>query len=211
MDKETDVETVRTNETRISFESFPDIELVKEFKNGNEKAFDTLVSRYQTKIYRQAWRMVRNEQDALELSQETFVRAYRALPKFKEKSSFYTWLFRICFNLCLTFLNKSKKEQKVSSIDTMTEERLMFEAVSVKEDMREPSLITKREGLAKAISNAVENLPPQQKLVFMMRQYDDMKNNDIAKTLHLSVGGVKSNYRHAIVKLKEMLKEWLLR
>lgn len=209
MDKETITETVQTTEIRKSFDLFSDRELVREFKNGNENTFDTLVRRYQTKIYQQAWRMVRNEQDALELSQETFVRAFRALPKFKEKSSFYTWLFRICFNLCLTFLNKSKKEQKVSSIDTMTEERIMFEAVSVKEEMREPSLITKRGVLARAISNAVDTLPAQQKLVFMMRQYDDMKNNDIANALHLSVGGVKSNYRHAILKLKEMLKEWL--
>lgn len=209
MDKENTVQTAASTVIKSSFESYPDIKLVREFKSGNESAFDTLVKRYQTKIYQQAWRMVRNEQDALELSQETFVRAFRALPKFKEKSSFYTWLFRICFNLCLTFLNKSKKEQKVSSIDTMTEERLMFEAVSIKEEIKEPSLITKREGLAKAISNAVDNLPAQQKLVFMMRQYDDMKNNDIAKALHLSIGGVKSNYRHAILKLKEMLKELL--
>jgi RNA polymerase sigma-70 factor, ECF subfamily len=209
LDKGNTTEPVQTIDSKVSFEPYSDIELVREFKNGNEHAFDTLVTRYQSKIYQQAWRMVRNEQDALELSQETFVRAYRALPKFKEKSSFYTWLFRICFNLCLTFLSKSKKEQKVSSIDTMTEERLMFEAVTIKDELKEPVTIKRREGLTIAISNAVEQLPTQQKLVFMMRQYDDMKNKDIANALHLSVGGVKSNYRHAILKLKEMLKEWI--
>ena len=209
MEERISLEAVQSGVKRPTIESFSDIELVREFKNGNEQAFDELVKRYQQKIYQQAWRMVRNSEDALELSQETFVRAYRALPKFKEKSSVYTWLFRICFNLCLTFLNKSKKQQNVSSIDTMTEERLMFEAVTIKEELKEPNTISKRQGLAKAISDAVISLPSQQRLVFMMRQYDDMKNDEIAKVLHLSVGGVKSNYRHAIIKLKEILKEWL--
>ncbi len=209
MEERISLEAVQSGVKRPTIESFSDIELVREFKNGNEQAFDELVKRYQQKIYQQAWRMVRNSEDALELSQETFVRAYRALPKFKEKSSVYTWLFRICFNLCLTFLNKSKKQQNVSSIDTMTEERLMFKAVTIKEELKEPNTISKRQGLAKAISDAVISLPSQQRLVFMMRQYDDMKNDEIAKVLHLSVGGVKSNYRHAIIKLKEILKEWL--
>jgi RNA polymerase sigma-70 factor (ECF subfamily) len=184
-----------------------DRELVRDFKKGNENGFDELVRRYEQRIYNVAWRMVRNSEDALELSQETFVRAYRALRKFKEKSSFYTWLYRICFNLCLTFLNKSKKiEQKTESLDTMSEERLMLELDTTKQITNQPEIFKKRQDLAYAISSALDQLPLQQRTVFVMRQYDELDNDEIAKMLDLSIGGVKSNYHHAIKKLQILLK-----
>lgn len=185
-----------------------DQELVREFKKGNENGFDELVRRYQQRIYNLAWRMVRNQEDALELSQEAFVRAYAALRKFKEKSSFYTWLYRICFNLCLTFLKKSKKiEQRTESIDTMTEERLMLELDTTQKIANQPETLKKQQDLAYSISNALNQLPLQQRMVFVMRQYDGFDNNEIAEMLDLSIGGVKSNYHHAIKKLQILLKE----
>jgi RNA polymerase sigma-70 factor (ECF subfamily) len=194
-------------ETR--FESFSDLELVRKFKQGNEKGFDYLVLRYQEKIYGLAYRMVRNEQDAWELSQEAFIRAYKALRKFKEKSSFYTWIYRICINLCLSFLKKSKKEKLVASMETITEDRLLLEAAISKDIKTEPESVMRQQKIAQAISIALEQLPLRQKLVFMMRQYDQLNNEEIAQKLKISLGGVKSNYHHAVKKLQALLNDWI--
>ena len=174
-------------------ELYKDNELLEEFKNGNEKGFDILVLRYQEKVYQVAFRIVRNQEDAWELAQETFIRAYKAIPKFKGKSSFYTWLFRICFNLSITFSKKKQKDRKMISLDTLPEETITLQAVNPKTDMSQPETQIKQNELSKAISNAIELLPVQQKMAFVMRQYDDMKNEEIASALNLSVSGVKSN------------------
>ncbi|MBS4015178.1 MAG: sigma-70 family RNA polymerase sigma factor [Candidatus Latescibacteria bacterium] len=209
MDRDTKVsEKSGKNNRETRFESFSDLELVREFKQGNEKGFDLLVLRYQERIYGLAFRMVRNEHDAWELSQETFIRAYKSLRKFKEKSSFYTWVYRICINLCLSFLKKSKKEKLVSSMETITENRLLLETVISKDITAEPESVVRQQKIAQAISQALEQLPLQQKLVFMMRQYDQLNNEEIAQKLKISLGGVKSNYHHAIKKLQALLKDW---
>ena len=191
------------------FESLSDNDLLEEFRNGNEKGFDILVTRYQTRVYQIAFRMVRNHEDAWELAQETFIRAYKAIPKFKGRSSFFTWLYRICFNLSITFSKKKQKDKKMVSLDALPEETLMLEAVNPQTELSQPEMLNKQHKLSIAIANAIEQLPLQQRLAFTMRQYDDMKNEEIANTLNLSVAGVKSNYHHAVKKLKEILKDWL--
>jgi len=208
-DKDSDkVRSERIETGNQPLESLSDKELLAGFKNGNETAFDILVKRYQTKVYQLAWRMVRNQEDAWELAQETFVRAYQAIPKFRGKSSFYTWLYRICFNLSLTFLKKHKHEKKILSLDTMNEETLVLEPTSIQPSVNEPTTIIKRQEMSLAISNALKLLPAQQRVVFIMRQYDQLQNEEIAQALNLSIGGVKSNYHHAIKKLQGLLKEW---
>ncbi len=209
MDSDTKVSDKKSQDQcqQRSFDSYSDAELVREFKQGNEKGFDTLVLRYQERIYTLAFRMVRNEQDAWELSQEAFIRAYKALRKFQEKCSFYTWIYRICVNLCLSFYKKSNKEKNVASLDTMTEDKLMLESVSV-ETRRSPQAAVKQKKIAQAVEQALAQLPVQQKLVFMMRQYDQLNNEEIAEKLKISLGGVKSNYHHAIRKLQVLLKDW---
>lgn len=197
------------NDKHKALELYSDDELLNEIKNGNEKGFDVLVLRYQERVYQIAFRIVKNQEDAWELAQETFIRAYKAIPKFKGKSSFYTWLFRICFNLSITFSKKKQKDRKMISLDTLPEETITLQAVNPKTEISQPETQIKHNKLAKAISVAIEQLPFQQKQVFMMRQYDDMKNEEIANVLNLSVSGVKSNYHHAIKKLKEILKEWI--
>lgn len=190
-------------------ESYSDQELLEELKNGNETGFDVLVKRYQTRIYQLAWRMVRNQEDAWELAQETFVRAYRAIPKFKGKSSFYTWLYRICFNLSITFSKKKQKDKKMVSLNTLSEDILMLETVNPSNGPRQSEILEKQHKLSSAISKAIGQLPLQQKIVFTMRQYDEMNNEEIANALNISVSGVKSNYYQAIKKLQVLLKEWL--
>lgn len=191
-----------------TLDSYSDSELVREFKQGNEKGFDALVLRYQERIYLLAFRMVRNEQDAWDLAQEAFIRAYKALRKFKEQSSFYTWIYRICFNLCLSFFKKSKKEKNTVSLDDMTEDKLMLQSVTTDSSWR-PETALKQKQIAVAVEQALAQLPTQQKLIFVMRQYDQLNNEEIAEKLNISLGGVKSNYHHAVRKLQVLLKDWI--
>ncbi|MEO0075196.1 MAG: RNA polymerase sigma factor [candidate division WOR-3 bacterium] len=188
---------------------YDDFELVREFKDGNAKAFDLLVLRYQGKILRLAYQMVRNKEDAWDLSQETFLRAYRSLHKFKEKASFYTWIYRICINVCLSFLKKSKREKNISSMDLINENQLVEEKTMYYGTNAEIELRISQQEIAKAISNALEKLPLQQKIIFIMRHYDQLNNEEIAEKLHISINGVKSNYHHAIKKLQKLLKNWI--
>lgn len=191
----------------VSRNACADKELVRAFKQGDEASFDELVRRYQNKIYHLALRMVHNQEVAWDLSQETFVRAYQALPKFKERSSFYTWLFRICFNLCLSYRKKHRKETDVLSLDDMSEETLLLEPIREKTEMQ-PEMLRQRQELAVAIANAVNQLPIQQRKIFIMRQYENFSNDEIAKILNLSIGTVKANYHHALKRLQILLKEW---
>ena len=97
------------------------------------------------------------------------------------------------------------------SLDALPESTLgglMLEVVNTKTELSQPETVAKKNELSIAIANAIEQLPIQQKLAFTMRQYDDMKNEEIATALKLSVSGVKSNYHHAIKKLQGLLKEW---
>ncbi|MEO0083798.1 MAG: RNA polymerase sigma factor [candidate division WOR-3 bacterium] len=193
-----------SNEKQLS-----DNELVSEFTNGNESAFDELVRRHYTKIYQLAFRMVGNAEDAVELAQDTFIRAYKAMPKFNKKSAFYTWLYRICANRCLSFIKKKQKQKTTLSLDSLNEEKQMLSIVSQESTIQEPTTIARQQKMLTAINQAINQLPPRQRAIFMMRQYDDMSNEEIAKVLKLSTGGVKSNYYQAILKLKEMLKDLL--
>jgi RNA polymerase sigma-70 factor (ECF subfamily) len=90
----------------------------------------------------------------------------------------------------------------------MTENRLILESVSNSTEKTEPASIARQTEIATAVCNALEQLPVQQKMVFMMRQYDQLNNEEIAEKLHLSLGGVKSNYHHAVKKLQVLLKDW---
>lgn len=192
-----------------SMDSYNDSELIHEFKDGNTKAFDLLVLRYQEKILKLAYQIVRNKEDAWDLSQETFLRAYRSLHKFKEKASFYTWIYKICINVCLSFIKKSKREKVILSMDLINENQLIEEKTMNYSTNSEIELRIHQQEIAKAISNALEKLPLQQKIVFMMRHYDQLKNEEIAEKLHISISGVKSNYHHAIKKLQKLLKNWI--
>jgi RNA polymerase sigma-70 factor, ECF subfamily len=171
----------------------PDFEVIQRVLAGETAAFDGLVRQYQQEIYRLAYRMTRNAEDAKDLAQETFVRAYRSLGAFRGQSRFSTWLYRIAVNLCLSHL-KSSARQDPAEVD----ERLP--------DARTDSLsVLLDDERDRALAEAIETLPPQQKATLTLRVQQGLGHREIAKILECSEGTAKANYFHAVRALQRKL------
>jgi len=177
-------------------EELSDSELVDLFRQGQEKAFNLLVERHKEKIYYLALRMVRNHQDALDLSQEAFLKAYKSLKNFKGNSSFFTWLYRITCNLCLNFI---KREKFLSLSD-------LRRPLSRTKDS--PDFSYERNQLSQAIDKAISHLPPQQRIAFVLHHYEGLPHQKIAQLLDKREGTIKANYFQAIKKLQRTLKAY---
>jgi RNA polymerase sigma-70 factor (ECF subfamily) len=172
-----------------------DSDLIQKFKEGDEKAFNLLVLRYQKRIYDMIYRMVRNQQDAADLSMEVFVRAYKGLKGFQERSSFYVWLARIAVNLCINFSRRDKFRSFLSIFDLSDKPS----AAS--------SPMEKMEGdeLRSAIDKATESLPARQRSVFVLKFHDGLSHKEISEIMEITEGAVKANYFQAIKKLQKIL------
>jgi RNA polymerase sigma-70 factor (ECF subfamily) len=172
--------------------------LVRRFQKGEEKAFNELVSRYKQRIFHMILKMVRNKEDAKDLSQETFVKAYYGLKGFRLESSFFTWITRIALNLCINFQKREKFRNFISFFE-------MKKPVPVENSSFEDQA---KDELFRAIDNAVLSLPSKQREVFVLRYYQRLPYQEIAEILGKSQGGVKSNYFQAVNKLKKFLARY---
>jgi len=172
--------------------------LVRRFQKGEERAFNELVLKYKEKVFNMILRMVRNKEDAKDLSQETFVKAYFGLKDFRAESSFFTWITRIALNLCINFTKREKFRSFVSFFDL--KKPVLIENSSSQE--------VEKDEMIKAIDDAVLSLPPRQRMVFVLRHYQKNPFKKIAEILGKSEGGVKSNYFQAVNKLKKTLAKY---
>lgn len=175
-----------------------DVLLVNSFQEGNEKAFNDLVSRYRKRIFDMILKMVRNREDAKDLTQETFVKVYLGLKNFKRESSFFTWVTRIAINLCINFRKRERFRSFVSFFDL--KKPLLAEEPSSRDGSKDE--------LSQAIDAAVLSLPPKQRTVFVLRYYQRLPFQKIAEILGKSEGGSKANYFQAIKKLKRSLARY---
>lgn len=175
-----------------------DPELIESFRNGDEQAFNILVARHQERVYWAARRILGSHEDADDLVQEVFLKVYGKLQTFRGGSEFFTWLYRITVNAAL---NASRKRRIVEffHIDALHEP-------AAGDDQSPLGILVRREQ-ATLFDLAVEALPAKQKAVFVMRYQEGMKFDQIASVLGRSVGGVKSNYFHALRKIDRYLKE----
>jgi len=156
------------------------------------------VERYQKRIYFAARKMLHGDHDeADEIAQETFVKAYDALVSFRSESKLYTWLYRITMNAVIQRTRKQKTRQMVG-LDDVTN--------TLESGELDPAGEMLRSETTKLIESAIETLPPKQQRVFMMRFYDELPYEEIAAVTGTSVGGLKANYFHAIRKIGEFLK-----
>ena len=172
-----------------------DSELIGLFLGGKEEAFNRLVLKHKEKVYYLALRILGNHHDAEEASQEAFIKAYRALKKLKERRYFFTWLYRITYNVCMT---KKKTAKFTEPLDSAAELRDTASVQSGEE--------LEKEQLKAAVKEMTWLLPKRQRAVFVMRIYDGMKFEEIAKAVGLTSGGVKANYFNAAQKIKKALR-----
>jgi RNA polymerase sigma factor (sigma-70 family) len=169
-----------------------ELQLIEDFNNGNEQAFNILVLRYKEKIYWIVRRMVVDHDEADDITQNVFIKAYQSLKSFKGDSSFYTWIYRIAVNLSLNEIRR-KKIRRTFTIDE--------EIHQVQSHDAHPLEQLEQQERTQQIREAIERLPDKQKKVFLLRYYEELPYEEIAKILKTSVGGLKANYFHAVKKI----------
>ncbi|MCL4550930.1 MAG: RNA polymerase sigma factor [Bacteroidetes bacterium] len=176
-----------------------DFELVKNFLNGDETAFNSIVRKYQKKIYWHARQMVGNHLDADEVTQEVLIVIFKKLRTFNFNSSLYTWIYKIVSTRSLNQLRK-RKVKKLFFIDDEENEVELRDKKDIIED------ITNREKLEK-VNRVLQKLPPKQRQIFILRNFEQLSYDEIAKITGKSVGGLKANYFHALKKVMELTRE----
>lgn len=176
-----------------------DFELVKRFLDGDEGAFNLIVRKYQKKIYWHARQMLGNHLDADEVTQEVLIVVYKKLGGFNFQSSLYTWIYRIASTRSLNQIRK-RQIARFFSVDDETNEMELKDSADIIED------ISNREKLEK-VQKALKKIPPKQREIFVMRNYDQLSYEEISEITGKSVGGLKANYFHALKKVMELTNE----
>lgn len=175
-----------------------DEEIISEFVKGSRNAFNILVRKYQERIYWVIRKMVVDHDDADDITQEVFLRVYKAVKDFRGESKFFTYLYRIAINLSLNHLSKNKK---------IIERSVKIENTNVSsEDLNADENMDALEK-TKLLEEAIESLPEQQRAVFNMRYYDNLSYEEISEIMKKSTGGMKANYFHALKNIEKFLKK----
>jgi RNA polymerase sigma-70 factor (ECF subfamily) len=186
----------------------PDLVLVQRSQQGDMEAYDELVRRYQDRVYATVYHMTANHEDASDLTQETFIKAYSALRAFKGDSSFYTWVYRIAVNKTINFLKQKKGRFHLSlnDVDMHAEhDREMVELVSDRTPRREVGLSELQEKL----NAALLKLSPAHRLVVTLHDVQGLPHEEIATIMDCNIGTVRSRLFYARQQLQAYLSDYL--
>jgi RNA polymerase sigma-70 factor (ECF subfamily) len=181
-------------ESASVFEALDDAALVAACHEGRQSAFDVIVARHQRAVYQVCYRFTGNHEDASDLSQEAFVRAWRGLRNFKGESALATWLYRIAVNVCLNRASGRRPPTEVLANDRYVDDRT-----------EDPGATLIRGERAQAVRRAIAALPDRQRATLILRTYQELSHQEIAEILGSSVGAVKANFFHALKNLKKIL------
>jgi len=175
-----------------------DAELLIQFRNQatKESAFTSIIKKYQERLYWHVRRMVVDHDDANDVLQNVFIRVWNGLENFREDAQLYTWLYRIATNESLTFLEQRKKRSAVSLSDV---ESGLSNKIKADKHFDANKLEWK-------LQLAIQQLPEKQKLVFLLRYYDEMPYEEMSRTLETSEGALKASYHHAVKKIEDYIK-----
>ena len=177
-----------------------DAVLARRFRDGEEAAFSAIVLKYRDRMFRMAVAILGDEQEAMDISQDTFVRAYENFDSFRGDAALFTWLYRICYNLCLTTIRR----RKIVSFFSFDREDIP-EPVSESDG---PEETCEQNEIRDAVQEALKSLPPRQRAVFIMKQMDGLKHEEIAQATGLTTGAVKASYFQAVQKLRKLLSRY---
>lgn len=177
--------------------------LIKRVLKGDTEAFSALVTEYQSPVYNLALRMLGNREDAEDIAQESFIKAYNSLSSFKGTASFQSWLLRIVTNTCLDELRKSKNRRTVSlSVENEDEQT---EELDIADTSLSPDALLDRKLTAESVQRGIKELSPEFRAVLLLREINGLSYDEIGKTLGLEAGTVKSRIARARKKLCEFL------
>lgn len=178
-----------------------ELQLIKQLQNSNtkSKAFNTLVELYKERLYWHIRHIVKSHDDSDDVLQNTFVKVFRNINKFKGDSKLYSWMYRIATNEALSFLNKKNKFKFISS-----EEYKEFMLNKLTED-----IYFDGESIHLNLQKAILELPDKQQLVFNMKYFQEMKYKEISEILETTEGALKASYHHAVKKIEIFMKQKL--
>ena len=184
--------------------------IVAQARLGDAKAFTELLRRYEGKIFRLAQHITQNREDAEDVLQEAFLKAYEHLGQFQGQSKFYTWIVRIAVNQALMKLRKRKSDRSVSLDETIDtgEDTVAREIAAWDEN---PEQQYSREEINEILSSAIDGLAPIYRAVFVLRDVDDLSTEETAEALELSVPAVKSRLLRARLQLRDKLTRYFKR
>ena len=182
----------------MALTTLSDSELLVEFRNPvtKEKAFTSIIKKYQEKLYWHLRRMVVDHDDANDVLQNVMIRVWNGLENFREDSQLYTWLYRVATNECLTFLEQQKKRAAVSLSDV---ESGLENKIKADQNFDGKKLEWK-------LQLGIQQLPEKQRIVFQHRYYDEMPYEEMSRVLETSEGALKASYHHAVKKIEEYIK-----
>jgi len=185
-----------------------DRQLVEKARQGDKRAFELLVEKYQRRLYRLLSRMVRDPEEVEDIAQETFIKAYRALSNFRGDAAFYTWLYRIGVNTAKNYLAMRKKSMPTISDHAMNDEDEPDERL-IAHDIATPESELQSKQIAIAVNEAVESLPEELRSAIILREMEGLSYEEIAESMGCPIGTVRSRIfraREAIAtKLRPML------
>jgi RNA polymerase sigma-70 factor, ECF subfamily len=189
----------------------PDVsetDLVKRCQEGDSEAFDELVIRYRTRVFGMIYNMVHNEQDAWDLAQDSFVKAWKSIGRFRGQSSFYTWIYRIVMNVTIDWVRKKQVKGSGAEFDDAIQLKEIDPASkTVPKPDALPSERMQQGEIRKEIDKAIAQLSPEHRAVILMKEIEDMQYHEIAETLGCSIGTVMSRLFYARKKLQILLKD----
>ncbi|HZZ38054.1 MAG TPA: sigma-70 family RNA polymerase sigma factor [Acidobacteriaceae bacterium] len=190
-------------------ENLPETDLIREAQAGSRTAFDALVRQYDQAVLRLAMHLTGSEQDAQDIQQEAFLKAYRYLGNFRFECSFYTWIYRIVTNLCLDHLRrrKSRREDQAVIIDSSGEEMDLLTNVSDDRSGANPARELDRKFLGQAIREALDELTPRERMVFELKHYQGLRLRTIGEMLNTTEETAKNTLFRATKKLRARLAE----
>lgn len=181
--------------------------LVEQVQRGDKRAFDVLVLKYQNKIIQLVYRYVHDRDEAMDVAQEAFIKAYKAIDRFRGESAFYTWIYRIAINTAKNYLVASGRRPPKADIDAQEAEQ--YDGAPGLKDYATPERMLLRDEIKETIARAIDELPDELQTAITLRELEGLSYEEIAQTMECPIGTVRSRIfraREAIdMKLKPLL------
>jgi RNA polymerase sigma-70 factor, ECF subfamily len=199
------------NEEHVASTDADDQPLVKAAQAGDRRAFQALYQRYERKVFSVAYGFLRNQDDALDVLQEAFIKVHRYLPNFEGQSSFYTWLYRIVANLCIDHLRRSGRKRDVEFDDRLRHDGQNEAASNLGSvpALGDPSAAVKNKEILAAVQESLGKLSDKHRAVIVMRELQGLSYADMAKAMNCSKGTIMSRLFHARRNMQKLLSERL--
>jgi RNA polymerase sigma-70 factor (ECF subfamily) len=181
--------------------------LVERVQRGDKKAFDILVAKYQHKIVKLISRYIRDQAEVLDVAQDAFIKAYRALPKFRGESAFYTWLYRIAINTAKNYLVAQGRRLPEADVEISVAEQ--FEGASELKDYATPERLLLKDEIERTVFEVIEQLPEDLRTAITLRELEGLSYEEIAEAMGCPIGTVRSRIFRAREAIQNKLKPLL--